>query len=66
MITEARVEIATRRGKRWISPSSPRSIPAAVELGRSVRADELRRMSPPRAVRVVDSAGAVVAQWGTP
>lgn len=71
MITEARVEAHV--GKRGWLPVKGQSgtVPFAVERGRSFRAGSLqdveegrRKASAP--VRVVDSSGAVVAQWGKP
>jgi hypothetical protein len=72
LVTEARAEYWARFKKRWL-PLHGRTgtIPAVVEMGRTSWAAMLqraavrpsRRASP---VRVVDSAGNVVEQWGRP
>jgi len=61
MITEALVEFDM--GGVWVNGSLPLAIPFAVECGRRLIA-QYRRIGTSTAVRVVDAAGEVVAQWG--
>lgn len=69
MITEARVEMLEQGA--WIPAPGfstiSTTIPHAIEEGRLLRAHELRSECfsyKPAPIRVVDSSGTVVAQWG--
>jgi hypothetical protein len=74
LVTEAKSEVWCQSFGEWFdldgpdAHDEPRTIPHAVEEGRAFRARELQRgVTPlPRPVRVIDSAGVVVAQWGRP
>lgn len=73
MITEARVEYFMMGLQAWMRGFSEGkklegTIPHMLEAGRQYRRRELesRRPPGPAPVRVVDSSGAVVAQWGKP
>lgn len=66
LVTEARVEMYHPDKRRWFGVRGEEgTVPRMVERGRACCA--LERYSPsPWPVRVVDSAGTVVAQWGRP
>lgn len=72
LVTEARAEYWATNKRKWL-PLYKRTgtVPAVVEMGRTARALELQgHEKRPRCkacpVRVVDSTGTVVAQWGRP
>ncbi len=69
LVTEARVELYSVGS--WGSLGKPVAIPKAVEAGRMYRRLEIEQSVYPDAapacpVRVIDSAGVVVQQWGKP
>jgi hypothetical protein len=75
LVTEARVEGYVASMGQWLRVKGPKdtslegTVPEAVEMGRRVLANDLRFSEVegrPMPVRVVDSAGVVVAQWGRP
>lgn len=72
MITEARVEVHIEKISGWLPATKPNgalsegTIPHAVEQGREHYAYFLKHYTQASPVRVVDSSGAVVAQWGRP
>jgi hypothetical protein len=71
LVTEARVEIfiyseCVDHLGDWVSASLELAVPAAVEQGRHLRHNYVRIQHEKQPVRVVDSAGVVVAQWGRP
>lgn len=73
LVTDARVEVwVGGKNKRWLPVKGQSgTVPFAVERGRAYRAGDLqdvaeghRKAAAP--VRVIDTAGKVVAQWGKP
>ncbi len=69
LVTEARVEIYSLG--TWGRITNDATTPESVESGRLWRRKEIEQAvfpdePPPRPVRVIDSAGVVVAQWGKP
>lgn len=69
LVTEAYVE--RRVLGIWRGERGPIPIPEAIEVGRALRRTELQHVNASGdvyafPVRVIDSAGAVVAQWGRP
>lgn len=74
LVTEARVEHYVLGLQQWVPACwldgrrVEGTVPEMVEAGRSRRRQELETRHPPgnEPIRVVDSAGTVVAQWGRP
>jgi hypothetical protein len=68
LVTEARVEIRCNEHpgagcQQWAIVSGRLVVPEAVEMGRAIRCEDIEA-NVDRCVRVIDSAGAVVQQWG--